>query len=599
MRDDSSNTGDSSSDRSRSDPNPGLVSVTGFAPSRATGPIAVLAPRPLLGLLLRTKARSLRNQIVQAAADAPIRVSVAALLVTLIWIGLFFLFWLIFRQFDEKSPLEATVAIPLIFNFFFAAILVMLAFSNAIIAHGSLFSRKEAEYLLAAPCPPRDVVWLKYIESLALSSWSLILLGLPLMAALAQRAEAPYFYAIFLAFFIAFIPIPGALGLLFAWIAARFLPRRAMRVLAVVGGIAIAVFVIWGMRSLRTADLGAEAWLRSFLSRMSLVESALLPNYWVARGIDNALNDRMPVALGYLAVTAANAMFLSTVVIGVLGRSLGKAYDRASAGASSGRRAPAALTGGFSGGVFFYLRGPLRLIAAKDLRTFFRDPLQWSQLVILFGLVFLYLTNMPTLQFGFIGSGWSLVIPFLNLCAISLILAAFTCRFVFPLVSLECQQIWLTGLLPMRRGRVLYAKFAFAMTVTLFVTCGAMALASVVLDLDLVWTIIHLTAAFSICFGLCGLAVGLGARMPVLNQLSAARIANGLGGTANLLLSLILVTVVLTAIGLATWRSRLVAAGDLPDPRSLLVCAAACLTAITAGLAAIGLGARHFDRLEV
>jgi len=557
------------------------------------------AVRPLLGLLLRMKTRSLWNHVVQAAAEAPIRVSVAVLLVTLIWIGLYFLFWLIFQQFDQRTPLEATIAIPLIFNFFFAAILVMLTFSNALIAHGSLFARKEAEYLLASPCPLRDMVRLTYLESLALSSWSLILLGLPLMAALAERAEDPFFHVIFLAFFLAFIPIPGALGLLCAWVTARFLPRKALRFIAVVGGIATAVFVIWGMRPLRGADLGAEAWLRSFLDRMSLIEAALLPNNWVAKGIDNALNDRIPAALGYLAVTAANALFLSTLVIAIISRSMHKAYDRASAGDSSGHRACAPPSGGLCGGVFFYLPTPLRLIAAKDLRTFFRDPMQWSQLVILFGMVILYLTNMPTIKFGFVGSGWALVIPFLNLCAISLILAAFTCRFVFPLISLECQQLWLTGVLPMKRGRILYAKFSFAMTVTVLVTCGAMGLASVMLELDAVWTCTHLSTAFAVCFGLCGLAVGLGARMPTPHQKSASRIANGLGGTANLLSSLILVTLVLTAIGFATWQSRNVASGDIPSFQVLAICGGASCTAIGVGIGAIRLGRNHFDQIEV
>jgi hypothetical protein len=119
------------------------------------------------------------------------------------------------------------------------------------------------------------------------------------------------------------------------------------------------------------------------------------------------------------------------------------------------------------------------------------------------------------------------------------------------------------------------------------------------LELDVVWTCIHLSAAFAVCFGLCGLAVGLGARMPMLNQRSAARIANGLGGTANLLSSLILVTLVLTAVGLATWRSRNVAPGDIPHWRDLAIFAVASCVAIGVGIGAIRLGAGHFDRIEV
>jgi ABC-2 type transport system permease protein len=556
------------------------------------------APHHQLTLLLRTRGRAIRNHVVKAVAEAPIRVSTAALLIALIWVGLYALFWLIFMQFDERTPLESTVAIPLVFNFFFAAMLVLLTFSNAIIAHGSLFGRGEPEYLLSSPVHTRDVVMFKYLESLLISSWSLILLGLPLMMAMAHRAEDPVFFAIFIAFFLAFIPIPGALGLMLAYGAARWLPRRAKKVLTIVFALVLVVTLIWGLRSLRMDNLAAEAWLRSFLGRMSFVESALLPNNWVARGIDCALHDRIGDSLMYLAVTGANALFLSWLVVLLVGSGLSAAYDRASAGSGGERRICAPPSGGVCGRVFFYLPAPLRLIATKDLRTFLRDPLQWSQLLILFGLIILYLTNMPSMELQFIGSRWTLIIPFLNLSAISLILAAFTCRFVFPLVSLEGRQLWLIGLLPMPRGRILLAKFCFSLTVTLFVTFVAMALATIMLDLDLVWTGIHLVTTVAVCIGLCGLAVGIGARLPMFHQPNAARIANGLGGTINLLASLALVTLVLMAVGVATWRSRNLPYGSLPPLRDLALCAAASLAAIVVGVFTLELGARHFDRVE-
>ncbi len=249
--------------------------------------------------------------------------------------------------------------------------------------------------------------------------------------------------------------------------------------------------------------------------------------------------------------------------------------------------------------VFFYLPRSLRLIAAKDLRTFLRDPLQWAQLVILFGLLVLYLTNMPTLRGQFSGSGWFLFIPFLNLCTVSLILATFTCRFVFPLVSLEGHQLWLIGLLPMPRGHILLAKFAFAMTVTLLVAVGAMTLAGIMLELDTVWFVIHLLVTVAVCFGLCGFAVGIGARLPMFHQTNVARIANGLGGTTNLLASLALVAGVLICVGIATWHSRGTRLDALPDGESLAICAAAALICLGAGLAALWMGTRHFKRLEV
>ncbi len=555
-------------------------------------------PRSLLGLLLRVKVRAVFNRVRQAVDEAPVRVTAAVVLVGLIWLGLYWLFWLVFDQF-RRTPLEATVAMPLIFNFFFVAMLVLLVFSNAIIAYGALFGMRESAYLLTSPVTPLDVVTLKYVESLILSSWSLILMGLPLMMAMATQTEAPIFYLLFIAFFLAFIPIPGALGMLLAWCTARFFPRRLVRFVALIGGVVIAVFIVWGMRSLRLGDTAAEVWLRSFLSKMSFVESTFLPNQWVAAGIDHALNDQFYESGMYLCVTLANALFLSWLVVMIVSKYLDRACDHACASRGGELRRAADAAGGHAGLVFFYLPTPLRLIAAKDLRTFLRDPLQWSQLAILFGLLVLYLTNIPALQLELTGSVWSLIAPFLNLCAISLILATFTCRFVFPLVSLEGQKLWLVGLLPMPRRHLLLAKLAFAMTVTLLGAVGAMGLATVMLDLNPTWAVIHLGITVAVCFGLCGFSVGIGARLPMFDQPNVARIANGLGGTTNLLASLALITAVLACVAVATWRSRYLPAGSPPDAVAIAYCIGGALVGVAAGVAALVLGARHFDRIDV
>lgn len=560
---------------------------------------APMVPRSqaMLGLLFRIKARSLVNRVTQAVSEAPVRIAAAVILIGVIWFGLYNLFYEVFLQL-RRTPLEATVAIPMVFNFFFVAMLVLLTFSNAIIAYGALFGKDESAYLLTAPLTTTDVVTLKYSESIFMASWSLVLLGFPLMMSLAVWAENQLFYFVFLAFFLAFIPIPGALGLVLAWAAARFFPGRLIKQVAVLIGIATGGFVLLSVRALRFGDAETGEWLRSFQSKMSIVESAFLPNQWVSAGIDHAMNGRLPDALLYLGVTIANALFFSWLAVRIVASCFDTALDRAIANRGSGRRSASPASGGFSGYVFFYLPLPLRLVAAKDLRTFFRDPLQWSQLAILFGLLALYMTNMPTLRAQLSGWGWYLIIPFLNLCAVGLILATFTCRFVFPLVSLEGRKLWLVGLLPMPRGQVLHAKFAFAMTVTLLVAISTMILAIVILRLPAIWAAIHLAITVAMCFGLCGLSVGIGARLPMFGETNAARIANGFGGTTNLLASILLVTAMLIAVGYATWLCRYEVEDAPPTPFPLALCGAAVVLSVVVGSVAMAVGRRHFNRIE-
>jgi ABC-2 type transport system permease protein len=550
-----------------------------------------------LDVLVRIKVRSVWNRLRQGVDEAPLRLFATVIFAAVVWVGMYFLFRLIFDAL-RRTPLEATVAMPLILNYFFLSLLIMLTFSNAILMHGALFSQEEPAYLLACPVRVLDIVSLKYVEGLLLSSWSLILLGLPLIAALARQAEDPVSWVLFLAFFLAFIPIPGGLGLILAWAAGRLFPAKAVRATALLAGVAFLLALIWGIRSLKIVEAASQVWLRSFMARMSFVEAVFLPNQWVSAGIDHALHRQFGESALYLGVTLANAFFVSWLAVQVVTRGFSGAFDRASVGRGELRRAAVAASGGWAGCLFAYLPAPLRLVAAKDLRVFFRDSVQGSQLLILFGLLGLYLANLPNLRLHLGGAGWVLLMPFLNLCAVSLILATFACRFVYPLPSLEGRHLWLVSLLPLPLGRILLAKFAFAMTVTLILALGAMGLALPILDMDRSWSLLHLLVTAAICFGLCGLAVGFGACFPMLDEPNVARITSGVGGTANLLASLTLVTAVLLLVGLATWRQKELRIGEAPDLVALALYAGAIGVAVLAGTVALAVGMRRFQNIE-
>ncbi len=119
------------------------------------------------------------------------------------------------------------------------------------------------------------------------------------------------------------------------------------------------------------------------------------------------------------------------------------------------------------------LRGPLgaalksvpvakREFIFKDLRLFFRDNTQWSQLILLAVLLLIYIFNIKSLP---IHSGeripFSLVIviSFLNLGLAGFVLAAVAARFIFPAVSLEGRQMWLLRSSPLDPEAMLWSKY--------------------------------------------------------------------------------------------------------------------------------------------
>ena len=211
-------------------------------------------------LLARTKIRALTNRVAQAVQVSPLQVVCTVLFVALIWLGLYGLFYAVFDYF-QQLPLEGAVAVPLIFNFFFVAMLVLLTFSNAILTFSSLYGREEAGFLLGMPLHAREVVFVKWFEGVALSSWSFLLLGVPLMLAVARSGTVQwYYYPLFLGHFLGFVAIPACLGLLAAWVVAMWAPRRPLAIAISSGCLLILTAVYW-LSSISETALESREWL--------------------------------------------------------------------------------------------------------------------------------------------------------------------------------------------------------------------------------------------------------------------------------------------------------------------------------------------------
>jgi ABC-2 type transport system permease protein len=193
------------------------------------------------------------------------------------------------------------------------------------------------------------------------------------------------------------------------------------------------------------------------------------------------------------------------------------------------------------------------MLLVKDFRVFRRDPVQWSQFLVFFGLLGLYFLNMD--RFSQRDSDinyrtWVNMVSFLNLVVVGLILSTFTTRFIYPMISLEGSRFWILGLLPLQRDTIVWSKFLFAAGGS-WIPCAVLVLLSdLLLRVSLTVMLVHQLTCVLLCVGLASIAVGLGASMPDVREDSPSKIAAGFGGTLNLVLSAtyILAVTLLTAL---------------------------------------------------
>jgi len=558
---------------------------------------SLLVQSPSLMVVLRLKAISARNRLRQDLDESPLRLVSVAAFVLFIWTALYVLFSQLLG-FIQLRHLESIVAVPYVFHFFFIALMAMLTFPTGILCFSGLYGRGESQFLLVVPLRSWHVVITKYTEALVLSSWSLLLLGFPLMLAMAQVGDTPwYYYPMFVGLFLSFVTIPGAAGLMAAHAAALYFPRSARRFIIIVAIVMAAAAIRFGISVWTETNADSSIWLKTFFEQLSAIRGPLWPSTWVTEGIVAAARHDPGRAAFYLFVTFANGLFLSWLAVVVVSGRLSDAFARAQSRSTRVVRMGGRVTAAMASVLFAYLPRRLREIALKDLRTLLRDPMQWSQLAILFGLLALYVANIPRLTLDITSMRWQVLVSFLNLAAISLILATFTGRFVFPMVSLEGRQLWLLGPMPLSRTHLLLCKFIFALTTTLICAGGVTVLSMAMLDLPRAWWWMHLSAVVSTCIGLCGLAVGLGARLPMFGQSSGARIASGMGGTVNLIASVFFVIAVLAIMG--TLSAYAAKQGELIYDRRTIpaVAMVAALGPIVAAVT-LRLGTRHLREAE-
>ena len=504
--------------------------------------------------------------------NARLRSVLVVALSAVFWLGLFGLFFAAFQFIVQQvgrpgSPYHAQTS-KLLFHLFFASLNVMLVFSSGVILYSTIFRSPDARLLMTLPTRPERIVLHKFQEAALLSSWGFFLLASPMMLAYGIVLHAPWwYYAMIVPMILAFVYIPCALGAVACLLLVAKLPKLKLAVVAsmAVATIFIAARSIWRTVSGPQSEMFGSEWFQATVKRFQFTQQEWLPSSWLSNGLLEAARPwgdgpssgglELPIVQSclYLTLLISNALMLHLVVVWSGKRWLRTGFnclsERGSRRTSSARN----IVDQLADWVLRPFPDQIRLLLVKDWQLLRRDPVQWSQFLIFFGLLGLYFLNIdrfsnPINDISYVA--WVNLVSFLNLAVVGLILSTFTTRFIYPMISLEGQRFWVLGLLPIERDTILWSKFVFA-SLGSWIPCALLILVSdLMLQVDILVVLVHQYTCLLLCLGLASIAVGLGAMMPDFRETSPSKIAAGFGGTLNLVLSAlyIIVTVVLTAL---------------------------------------------------
>jgi ABC-2 type transport system permease protein len=468
----------------------------------------------------------------------------------LFWLGVFGVLYKIlkyFRGVEELGPLLAGKLLGLALLSFIS----ILILSNVITALSSFFLAKDLDLLVSAPVDWLRLYLAKLGETLLHSSWMVALMAVPILAAYGVIYQGGLLFIPYAV--LAIVPmlvLPAVVGSAITLVLVNLFPARRTRDLLSIVALGAAGGVILLFRIIRPEQLARPEGFRNLLDFITVLRtptSPFLPSEWATKAIMGYLRHSFdPLPLVLLWTTAAGFITLGAMLHREL---FAQGFTKAQEGAE--RFVRGAFWRWTIGGVLRPLPVAKREFVLKDIKLFFRDTTQWSQLILLGVLVVVYLFNIKALPL-FSGEQvpffYVTLVSFLNLGLSGFVLASIAARFIFPAVSLEGRQMWLLRSSPLDLRALLWSKYWVGTIPLLVLALLLTGLTNVLLKVSPFMMVVSLTTIFALTLAIAALALGFGALYPQFETENAAQIPTSFGGLVFMMATIALLAAVILCL---------------------------------------------------
>jgi len=474
----------------------------------------------------------------------------------LFWLGVYRLLYKIltyFRGVEDLGPLLAGKLLGVALLSF----ITILVLSNVVTALSSFFLAKDLDLLVSAPVDWLRIYVAKLGETLLHSSWMVALMAVPIFTAygVIYRGGLLFIpYAVLTVF--PLLVLPAVAGSALTLILVNIFPARRTRDLLSIVALGAAGGLILLFRLVRPERLASPEGFRNLLDYIAVLRtptSPFLPSEWVTQAIMSFLRgqpDLLPLAL--LWTTAAAFVALGAM----LHRSLfAPGFTKAQEGAE--RFVRGELWRRTVGTLLRFLPVAKREFVIKDIKLFFRDTTQWSQLILLAVLVLVYLFNIKTLPLHrgeAVGFFYITLVSFLNLGLAGFVLAAIAARFIFPAVSLEGRHMWLLRSSPLDLRALLWSKYWVGTVPLLVLALLLTGLTNVLLQVRPFMMVMEVVTICGLTFAIAALALGFGALYPQFETENAAQIPTSFGGLVFMMATIALLGAVIFVLWQAVYQ---------------------------------------------
>ena len=477
-----------------------------------------------------------------------LRLAVITAVAASLWFGIFLVALRVLAHFATIEEIGPLLNFKLL-NMLLVTSLALLIFSDILTALSKLYLARDLPLVHALPVPAHRIYLARWMEISFDGSWMVVAFTLPVFLAYGIVFGQGLVYVIVLvAAFLPFALMAASLSALLVMGAVIVIPANRMKNIFVMLGLLAFVAVYLALRMARPEQLVDPEVFESVLAYVAALQTPAapwLPSTWAFNALQAALEGTPGRGIADLALLWSGTLTLVFISLLAADALYFRGYSRTQAGVVRSRRPRAA-------GRKRWLRawsGPVRALLDKELRTFWRDQTQWSQIFLILALVVIYVYNfkvlplekspLPTVYL-------QNLLAFLNMGLALFVLTAVTARFAFPAVCTEREAFWTVKVAPISIRAFLWIKFGIYYLPLLVLTETLIVVTNILLNVTPFMMGLSVLTIFSMVPGIVALGIGLGALNPNFRTENPAQAVTGFDGLLFMLFSTALIGTVLT-----------------------------------------------------
>ena len=449
-----------------------------------------------------------------------------------IWSIIFYVSYRVLTYFKHAENIGDFLSYKLL-SMILLTLFSLLIFSAILTALSKLFLSNDLGLVHSLPVRSETIFIARWIESTFDSSWMMLLYTAPVFIAFGIVFDGSLLYYFLLLISLLFMSIIACgLSSLIIMPIVLILPATRIRSVFVFFGLGMFLLLYIGFRIMqpeRFVNPEGFASIMLYLRSISMPSTPLIPCTWVFDTLKSSLEHLYIDAVFHISIlfSFSSALICLNVIIARF------IYFK---GYSKSQTAQSRLIAGNN--QFIYrltnkISGPVRAVLIKEMKTFWRDQTQWSQLFLIAALIVIYLYNFSVLPFDqspmkahYIEN----VFSFLNIALAAFVMTAIGARFVFPSISHEGMSFWIIQSSPISIKTYLWIKWTGYFIPLIVLSELLIITTNILLHVNPFMKILSVITMLCITPGIVATGIGLGAAYPDFKSENPTQTVTGFGG---------------------------------------------------------------------